>query len=203
MICDLWLNLVFGDVSLEDYWPVYIQSNEIHNVVALIQFLLVLRCQLYMFRTVTVHPQELLCRHSMCRLWYVVRNALPDTSSWYNVLPKTLYQLDVSGSALLNTYHSLHIQYLQTASWGWTVMVRNLYSWHLSTNKHLISATTLCISLECIYIYISYKITSLYSFPQRKSSLIKCTVRLRIKQVCSTLFTTVVDTWRVNLNCVT
>ena len=26
-----------------------------------------------------------------------------------------------------------------------------MYSWHLSTNKHLISATTLCISLECIY----------------------------------------------------
>ena len=38
----------------------YIQSNEIHNVVALIKFLLVLRCQQYMFRTVTVHPQELL-----------------------------------------------------------------------------------------------------------------------------------------------
>ena len=39
---------------------VYIQSNEIHNVVALIKFLLALRCQLYTFRTVTVHPQELL-----------------------------------------------------------------------------------------------------------------------------------------------
>ena len=45
--------------------------------------LLVLRCQLYMFRTVTVHPQELLCRYCMCRLWYVVRDALPDTSSWF------------------------------------------------------------------------------------------------------------------------
>ena len=64
-----------------------------------------------MFRTVTVHHQELLSRCCMCRLWYVVRNALPDTSSWYNVLGR-----------------------------------------HLSTNKHLISATTLCISLECIYI---------------------------------------------------
>ena len=39
---------------------IYIQSNEIHNVVALIKFLLGLRCQPYMFRTVTVHPQELL-----------------------------------------------------------------------------------------------------------------------------------------------
>ena len=63
---------------------IYIHSNEIHNVVALINFLLVLRFQLYMFRTVTVHPQELLCRYCMCRLWYVL-----------------IVQLDVSGSALL------------------------------------------------------------------------------------------------------
>ena len=93
-------------------------SNEVHNVVALIKCLLVLKCQLYMFWTVTVHPQELLCRYCMCRLWYVVRSALSDTSSWYNVLgrtllPKTLYQLEVSGNAFLTTYHSLHIQYLQ------------------------------------------------------------------------------------------
>ena len=47
--------------------------------------LLMLRCQLYMFRTVTVHPQELLFRCCMCRLWYVVRTALSDTSRWYNV----------------------------------------------------------------------------------------------------------------------
>ena len=99
-------------------------------------------CQLYMFRTVTVHPQELLCRYCMCRLWYVVRSALPDTSSWYNALP----------AGRISTYRSLHIQYLQRSSWGWTVTVRNMYSWHLSTNKHLISATTLCISLDCIYI---------------------------------------------------
>ena len=70
-------------------FAIYIHSNEIHNVVALIKFLLVLRCQLYMFRTITVHPQELLCRYCMCRLWYVLRNALPDTSSWYNVLGRT------------------------------------------------------------------------------------------------------------------
>ena len=63
-----------------------IHSNEIHNVVALIKCLLVLRCQLYMFRSVTV---------------------------------------------------------------------RNMYSWHMSTNKHLISPTTLCISLDYIYIYIA------------------------------------------------
>ena len=42
------------------YIHIYIQSNEIHNVVALIMFLLVLRFQLKIFWTVTVHPQELL-----------------------------------------------------------------------------------------------------------------------------------------------
>ena len=41
------------------------------------------RCQLYMFRTVTVRPQELLFRCCMCRIWYVVGNALSDTSSWW------------------------------------------------------------------------------------------------------------------------
>ena len=75
-------------------FAIYIHSNEIHNVVALIKCLLVLRYQLYMFRTVTVHPQELLCKYCMCRLWYVVRNALVDTSSWtYQVvrfLPRTI-----------------------------------------------------------------------------------------------------------------
>jgi hypothetical protein len=48
---------------LNIYIYIYIHSNEIHNIVALIKCLLVLRCQLYMFRTVTVHPQELLCRY--------------------------------------------------------------------------------------------------------------------------------------------
>ena len=46
--------------NIRHFPVIYIQSNEIHNVVALIKFLLVLRCQSYMFRTVTVHPQELL-----------------------------------------------------------------------------------------------------------------------------------------------
>ena len=88
----LWFGSVVGDdfilnLTLEGpciISAIYIQSNEIHNVVALIKFLLVLRCQLYMFRTVTVHPQELLCRYCMCRLRYMVRDALSDTSSWYN-----------------------------------------------------------------------------------------------------------------------
>ena len=67
--------------------------------------LLTHRCQLYMFRTVTVHPQELLIRCCMCRLWYVVRTALSDTSHWY--------QRDVADSAVLTIYHSLHIQHLK------------------------------------------------------------------------------------------
>ena len=68
--------------------------------------LLMLRCQLYMFRTVTVHPQELLCRCCMCRLWYVlIRPA-----------GTTLHQHDVSDSAVLTTYHSLHIQHLKRSS---------------------------------------------------------------------------------------
>ena len=56
--------LVFWDIETSSvlyiYIYIYIQSNEIHNVIALIKSLLVLRCQLYMFRNVTVHPQELL-----------------------------------------------------------------------------------------------------------------------------------------------
>ena len=90
---------------------IYTHSNEIHNVVALVKCLLILRCQLYMFRTVTVRPQELLCRYCMCRLWYVVRNALPDTSSWYNAWGSSSSSVVPAGS--ISTYHSLHIQYLQ------------------------------------------------------------------------------------------
>ena len=93
---------------------IYIQSDEIHNVVALIKCLLVLRCQLYVFRTVTVHPQELLFRYCICRLWYVLIR--PAGTTFDEVLSQTLYQLDVSDSALLTTYHSLHIQYLQRSS---------------------------------------------------------------------------------------
>ena len=58
--------------SVYHFFAIYIHSNEIHNVVAMIKCLLVLRCQLYMFRTVMVHPQELLCRYCMCSLWYVL-----------------------------------------------------------------------------------------------------------------------------------
>ena len=111
--------------------------------------LLMLRCQLYMFRTVTVHPQELLFRCCMCRLWYVVRNALSDTSRWYNVWGSSSSKVVPVGR--ISTYRSLHIQHLKRSSWGWTVTVRNMYSWHLSINKQTISTATLCISLECIY----------------------------------------------------
>ena len=54
------------------FFAIYIHSKEIHNAVALVKCLLVLRFQLYMFLTVTVHPQELHCRNCMCRLWYVL-----------------------------------------------------------------------------------------------------------------------------------
>ena len=86
--------------------------------------LLILRCQLYMFRTVTVHPQELLFRYCMCRLWYVLIR--PAGTTFEKVLPQTLYQRDVSDSAVLTKYHSLHIQHLKSSSWGWTVTVRNM-----------------------------------------------------------------------------
>ena len=68
------LNLITESIHLSLEGPciifaIYIHSNEIHNAVALVKCLLVLRCQLYMFRTVTVHPQELLFRYCTCRLW--------------------------------------------------------------------------------------------------------------------------------------
>ena len=86
--------------------------------------LLMLRCQLYMFRTITVHPQELLFRCCMCKLWYVARNALPGTSSWYNVWGSS--SSNVAPAGRINTYHSLHIHHLKRSSWGWTVTVRNM-----------------------------------------------------------------------------
>ena len=49
-----------------------------------------LRCQLYMFRTVTVHPQELLFRCCMCRLWYVLIR--PASTTFEEELPQMLYQ---------------------------------------------------------------------------------------------------------------
>ena len=77
------------------------QSNEIHNTVALIKCLLVLRCQLHMFRTVTVHPQEPICRNCMCRLWYVLIR--PAVTKLEEVLPQALYQLEVSARTIVCT----------------------------------------------------------------------------------------------------
>ena len=51
------INVFFFNLTLDGpciIFAIYIQSNETHNVVALIKFLLVLRFQLYMFRKVTV-----------------------------------------------------------------------------------------------------------------------------------------------------
>ena len=74
---------------------IHIHSNEIHNVVALIKCLLVLRCQPYMFRTVTVHPQELLCRYCICRLWYVLIR--PAGTTAHTVSTKWLLRMDRYG----------------------------------------------------------------------------------------------------------
>ena len=77
-----------------------------------------LRCQLYMFRTVTVHPQELLFRCCMCRPWYVVRNALSGTSRWYNVWRRTglgvvLIFVTVLQSVLLHCVSRWNVYILQ------------------------------------------------------------------------------------------
>ena len=66
--------------------------------------LLILRCQLYMFRTVTVHAQELLRRYCMCRLWYVLMRPAGTTFEEEAVLPQTLYQRDVSAHTIVCTY---------------------------------------------------------------------------------------------------
>ena len=56
-----------------------------------------------MFRTLTVHPQELLRRYCMCRLWYVlIRPA--GTTFEEELLPQTLYRRDVSAHAIACTY---------------------------------------------------------------------------------------------------
>ena len=102
--------------------------------------LLILSCQLYMFRTVTVHPQELLFRCCMCRLWYVLIHPVGTTFEEEQFFLKRC----------TSTYHSLHIQRLKRSSWGWTVTVRNMYSWHLSINKQ--SMQLHCVSRWNVYI---------------------------------------------------
>ena len=66
------------------------------------------------------------------------------------VPPQTLYQWHVPDSAVLTTYHSLHIQHLKRSSWGRTVTVRNMYSWHLCINKQLVLQH--CVSRWNVYI---------------------------------------------------
>ena len=48
-----------------------------------------------MFRTVTIHPQELLFTCCMCKLWYVLIRPVP---------PQTLYQRDLSAHTIVCTY---------------------------------------------------------------------------------------------------
>ena len=62
-----------------------------------------------MFRTSSAHPQELLCRDCICRLWYVVIHVLLDTSSWYRVVGRTLYRLDVLCSTRITARTTVYI----------------------------------------------------------------------------------------------
>ena len=82
----LWTERIHMELNLTRFYVIYIYIFQRDTQCSCTDCLLILRCQLYMFRTVTVHPQELLFRCCMCRLWYVVRDALSDTSSWYNVM---------------------------------------------------------------------------------------------------------------------
>ena len=49
-----------------------------------------------MFRTVAAHPQELLCRYCMCRLWYVLIR--PAGTTFEEVLPQADTDLPMSRS---------------------------------------------------------------------------------------------------------
>ena len=110
-----------------------------------------------MFRTSSVIIRSFYVQ-TIGRLWYVVIRVLLDTSSRYKVAggtATTFYRLDVSGSTRITTYHSLHIEFLHKSSWGWThegpKHVELKPEWSI---KNLLSETTLCISLDYIYIYI-------------------------------------------------
>ena len=74
---------------------------------------------------------------SVCAEFRVQWNSLRRPPVVIRVLPTTLYQLDVSGSTPITTYHSLHIQYLHKSSWGWTHEVRNMYNCNLSAQEKL------------------------------------------------------------------
>ena len=83
----IWLNFLTLEGPCIIFCNIYIHTFQRDTQCCSTDCLLMHRCQLYMFRTVTVHLQELLFRCCMCRLWYVVRTALSDTSRWYNVVP--------------------------------------------------------------------------------------------------------------------
>ena len=82
-------------------------------------------------KTFSSCPQELLFRCCIC--WCVpLVQRLRSSSS--NVVP----------AGRISTYHSLHMQRLGGGSWGRTVAVQNMWSWHLSVDKqsvqlHLVS----------------------------------------------------------------
>ena len=75
-----------------------------------------------------------------------------------------------------STYHSLHIQYLQWSSWGWTVTVRNMYSWHLCINKQPVLLH--CVSRWNVYIlqkwYTDLPISSYREVFTRRGLAFRC-----------------------------
>ena len=88
ILFQMWNNVTELDIGRSVYHflqYIYIYTFQRDTQCSSTDNLLMHGCQLYMFRTVTVHPQELLFRCCMCRLWYVVRTALSGTSRWYNV----------------------------------------------------------------------------------------------------------------------
>ena len=89
-----------------------------------------------MFRTVTVHPQELLCRYCMCRLWYVVIRVLRDTfSRTYRVvrfLPQSAYTVSTKKLLRMDRWGPKHIElqpkcWLKLTQWNHTVYLVGLY----------------------------------------------------------------------------
>ena len=122
--------------------------------------LLMLRCQLYMFRTVTVHRQELLFRCCTCRLWYVVRTALSDTSHWYSVWATLCISLECMHIAKMIPGPS-NVKYIDTTS-KWKPRTKMYCDMPLPYYrcdgillllKCLIFQHTVCIPKWCHFVY--------------------------------------------------
>ena len=87
----------------------------------------------------TVHPQELLFRCCMCRLWYVVRTALSGTSRWYQRERSETCRADTCAS--INN-QCCNIVYLV----GMYIYCKKLY-----TDLPMSSSQILCFATVCVY----------------------------------------------------